>query len=532
MSGPSTLATIPVQVELSLPTRTDWSDAVAEELERGVAAGLAETVERLDVAGQPVVEVRPRGAGRVVRVRVHGSPVPYRAALPRRAWRMAAPAGLQDLPAQAQPVDGGTPDAWLETYLADVGEPELGAVVGYLVRLVVEAVRERAGCLAGPAQAIAHFGVDDPDALAVLRVALDEGYRLDGSADLVLRLLAAARELGRPLDETIEVVRAQVASPRLEVHLDPGMSDLLLPKGGRTASRAAEATQSLLAVVSSIEERVANDYGVRLPKLGWTSDPQVPAGCLALKVNEHLSPPVPTHAGGADLWPLGLAVETALYEEAARVVDRFVNIDGVEEDLARLEGLFPDLVRATVRRFRVTTLTRLLRALLREDVSVRDLRNLMERLLRFDVVPVDQSAYEVFDWRLPVAPGHGWPGPGWPDYLRWVRRESRDLLSARYAEDGAIAVMVLAPELERMAAAADNGRTSVNEAAIEAIRDAVWSTVGGVPTGRKPPLLTQEPVRAAVRRILAPELPDLPVLARSELWPHLEVRQLAVVTPR
>jgi flagellar biosynthesis component FlhA len=185
-----------------------------------------------------------------------------------------------------------------------------------------------------------------------------------------------------------------------------------------------------------------------------------------------------------------------------------------------------------VRRFRVTTLTRLLRALLREDVSVRDLRNLMERLLRFDVVPVDQSAYEVFDWRLPVAPGHGWPGPGWPDYLRWVRRESRDLLSARYAEDGAIAVMVLAPELERMAAAADNGRTSVNEAAIEAIRDAVWSTVGGVPTGRKPPLLTQEPVRAAVRRILAPELPDLPVLARSELWPHLEVRQLAVVTPR
>lgn len=524
---------IPVQVELGL--EVGQSETVGEELEREVAAGLAEMIDRLELAGEPAVEVRQRVSSRPVHIRVHRSPVPYRAALLQQVWRMAAPPALRDLPEHAQSADGGPPDAWLAEYLGDLGKHDLGAAVGYLVRLVVEAIRERAGCLIGPAQAADHLGEggEHDAALLVLRALLDEGMSLGGHAHVITGLLAAGREVGRPMDETVEVVRNQFPAPRVEVHLDPGAFALLLPQQRERASLVHDATESLRAVVASIEEKATVDYGVRLPRANWMYDHQLPAGCLALKVNEHLRPPVPVVGDLDDVWRLGPAVEASLYAELAQVVDRFITVDSVEDDLARLEEAFPDLVRAVTRRFRVTTVTRLLRELLREDVSVRDLRNLLERLLLFDTVPVDPSEYEVFDWRLPMPADDGPARAGWPDHLRWVRERSRDLLSAKYADDGALAVVILAPELERMAVTAAREREAAgSETVVEALRDAVWSTVGAIPAGRKPPLLTHGAVRGAVREILAPELPDLPVLARSELWPHLDVTPLAVITPR
>src|SRR5690606_27066190 len=50
-------------------------------------------------------------------------------------------------------------------------------------------------------------------------------------------------------------------------------------------------------------------------------------------------------------------------------------------------------------------------------------------------------------------------------------------------------------------------------------------------SGQRAVLVTQPDVRSALRRLLAPELPDLPVLSYRELDPRVQVRHLGVVSP-
>ena len=63
----------------------------------------------------------------------------------------------------------------------------------------------------------------------------------------------------------------------------------------------------------------------------------------------------------------------------------------------------------------------------------------------------------------------------------------------------------------------------------EAFRDAVWEelSLSGNPSAGRPVILTTEGVRASVRRLLEPELPDLPVLSYAELRPDVNVQPLA-----
>jgi type III secretion protein V len=62
----------------------------------------------------------------------------------------------------------------------------------------------------------------------------------------------------------------------------------------------------------------------------------------------------------------------------------------------------------------------------------------------------------------------------------------------------------------------------------EAFRDAVWHELGNadnVPAGHV--VVTSDGVRASVRRLLEPELPELPVLSYAELRPDVTVQPLA-----
>jgi flagellar biosynthesis component FlhA len=71
-----------------------------------------------------------------------------------------------------------------------------------------------------------------------------------------------------------------------------------------------------------------------------------------------------------------------------------------------------------------------------------------------------------------------------------------------------------------------------DEQAHEAIRDQLWAVLGRLddPAVHPPILATTQLGRAALRRLIAPEFPDQPVLARAEVDAAMQVRTMATVS--
>ncbi len=67
-----------------------------------------------------------------------------------------------------------------------------------------------------------------------------------------------------------------------------------------------------------------------------------------------------------------------------------------------------------------------------------------------------------------------------------------------------------------------------DEALQDVLCDSAWKELGSArATAARPVILTATSARAAIREIIAPELPDLPVIAYSELRPELSIQPVA-----
>ena len=97
--------------------------------------------------------------------------------------------------------------------------------------------------------------------------------------------------------------------------------------------------------------------------------------------------------------------------------------------------------------------------------------------------------------------------------MEFVRRGLAGEITARYAElaDGEVLQLVpVAPELELAASAV------VDPGAAEQIRDAAWAASGGLDLN-PPVLVTSRGGRAALQRVLCPEMPNTWIMDQSEV---------------
>ena len=238
-------------------------------------------------------------------------------------------------------------------------------------------------------------------------------------------------------------------------------------------------------------------------------------------------------AGGRQTWsPLGylvLALAAELRTHSANLLDGQLTTDA----LARLETAFPDLVGRARAVYAIEPLTAVLRHLLQEQISIRDLRGILERLLDFDVIVTDQRKYIAFDDRLPTGKS---PSARWRqepvNLAAFVRMGMKNYISHKYTRgQRTLIVYLLAPDIEqRLEAALENERGLPQETA-DGIRRAVRTEIGTPsPDAAIPALLTTINVRAILRRCIAAEFPRLPVLAYQELSPVLNVQPIARLT--
>ncbi len=138
---------------------------------------------------------------------------------------------------------------------------------------------------------------------------------------------------------------------------------------------------------------------------------------------------------GFRVWSPVEFVALALCGDVSRLAERLLSIDDVEGQLAQLDQSFPELTRAAAARFSLEDMTRVLRGLLREKISIRNLRGILEQLLRYDTVRIDSRRYIVLDDRMPIREDPTGPVTNsWLNYREFVRMGLKDQLSAKYTQ--------------------------------------------------------------------------------------------------
>ncbi len=238
---------------------------------------------------------------------------------------------------------------------------------------------------------------------------------------------------------------------------------------------------------------------------------------------------------GLTTWGPAGFITLSLAGEIRRNAGAFLTTGVAEYSMNQLRQNFPALVDAALKRFGKVTLTRILRNLLDEDLSIRDLRGILEGLLLIDgTTDVDLSEYIVFfpgpETLCPVTQGKGFGELSAGDYSDCVRMSFQRYMSRKYSAGGnTLVVYLLDPHIEaRIRDSSEEPLTSEErERLIKAIFYKVHEALS-LPQTRV--LLTTFDVRKRLRRLIEREFPRLPVVCYQELSPYLNIQPVARVS--
>ncbi|WP_088284202.1 FHIPEP family type III secretion protein [Ideonella sp. A 288] len=551
--------------ELTLPTR--WR-ALGEPAARDAArqACVAALQAVLDDCGLPAS----------ADVILHAAPADARRLGPARApmlrvgsahWHGAAArqaevhASVLGQPLAAAHFD--TPD-WLEDASA-VADPRLPAFVGALCETMAR--RHPSALLTPPvaaavADALARRGLAiEPARLPRLRVALQRVLAMHLPVDDLDRIAEAWREAeaGRSGDDAL----AEALIDRL------GPAPIALHLSRRTLQAWSTACASDRDLAPSLREAMYFDLGLHTADWTLRPDDTLPDGSFVLQMGTCRSPrlqglaadqrllgglaagPATAHhalhpltrqpmrlaaladePASAALGPLGHALTylAALLRELAPCA---LLRQRVAEALRAPTVVGPELARAFLGRHSLEGLTRVLRGLLDEQVSIRHLARIVEALCDVDCIVADGTGLIVFDDRLPVRerPPEGQAlEPGL--LLAQARRAlKRQITAAALAGRSQLPCHLIDPEVERLlagprAADADDVSGPLTLAQQQSLLDTLHADLDA-PVGEPPPvLLTSAEARPVLRDLLRHAWPHAKVLAFNELRPDISLQPL------
>ena len=211
----------------------------------------------------------------------------------------------------------------------------------------------------------------------------------------------------------------------------------------------------------------------------------------------------------------------------------FLSAPSVEWLLLRLEPHAPELVAATRARVPLQTLVRVLRRLVSEQVSIRDLETILSAVIMVESsVPVDVRRLVCLTQLATVYVTR----PAGPlrelspeDYVEVVRRGLKGALSEKLARStGTLVVYLFHPDAEARLAASPELSTQDRQRLVAAIQQ---ESAFLPPTAQVPVLLVSSDVRARLQQELFPELRHYLVTSHDELPPQLNVQPVARISP-
>lgn len=326
----------------------------------------------------------------------------------------------------------------------------------------------------------------------------------------------------------------------------------------------------------SAEERIFEEIGLQLPELVWAVSSDMQDSFIAIKINDRLGPPIlglqpgellvnasvdqltalnvpgrpaadpitgatcaivgEAHkdivvSGGFTFRDIYSFITLILYGEVKRRARQLFGVEDVEYQLAQLKQSFPTLVQCATARFSLGELARLMRALLAEGLSVRDARAIVERMLQFDTIPAFDLDLIYFDERLEIPSITPDTVNRWQNHCAFVRSGLKHFIGYKYSQYlNFMEVYLIENQLQTRAEAAQMNDQWLDEADQQTLRDAIWAKLPVEEAERnKVPILTTSNARVSLRKLLYAEMPDLPIIAFSELAPQMRLQNVATI---
>ena len=191
----------------------------------------------------------------------------------------------------------------------------------------------------------------------------------------------------------------------------------------------------------------------------------------------------------------------------------FIGIQEARAILEFVEKSFPDLVKEVTRLVPLQKLTEIFRRLVQEQISIKDLRTILEALGEWAQTEKDTVLL-----------------------TEYVRSSLKRYISYKYSlGQSVLSVYLLDPEIEDIVRGAVKQTSAgsylaLDPDSVQLIIHAVRSTLQPTPPGGQPPvLLTGIDVRRFVRKLIEMEFPDLPVISFQEIVPEVRIQPLGRV---
>lgn len=188
----------------------------------------------------------------------------------------------------------------------------------------------------------------------------------------------------------------------------------------------------------------------------------------------------------------------------------FIGIQEVRGILEFVEKSYPDLVKEVTRLVPLQKLTEIFRRLIQEQISIKDLRTILEALSEWAQTEKDTVLL-----------------------TEYVRSSLKRYVSYKYSLGQSIlAVYLLDPEIEDMVRGAIKQTSAgsylaLDPDSVQLILHSMRSTVMPTPVGGQPPvLLTAIDVRRFVRKLIEGEFPDMAVVSYQEIVPEIRIQPL------
>lgn len=191
----------------------------------------------------------------------------------------------------------------------------------------------------------------------------------------------------------------------------------------------------------------------------------------------------------------------------------FIGIQEVRAILEFVEKSFPDLIKEVTRLVPLQKLTEIFRRLVQEQVSIKDLRTVLEALSEWGQTEKDTVLL-----------------------TEYVRSSLKRFISYKYSlGQSLLSVYLLDPEIEDMVRAAIKQTSAgsylaLDPDSVQLILHSMRNTIQPTPSGGQPPvLLTAIDVRRFVRKLIEGEFPELSVVSYQEIVPEIRIQPLGRV---
>ena len=191
----------------------------------------------------------------------------------------------------------------------------------------------------------------------------------------------------------------------------------------------------------------------------------------------------------------------------------FIGIQEVRAILEFVERSFPDLIKEVTRLVPLQKLTEIFKRLVQEQISIKDLRTILEALSEWAQTEKDTVLL-----------------------TEYIRASLRRYISYKYSLGQTIlSVYLLDPEIEDMVRGAIKQTSAgsylaLDPDSVQLILHSMRSTIQPPPpSGQMPVLLTAIDVRRFVRKLIEGEFPDLSVVSFQEIVPEIRIQPLGRV---